>query len=91
MEQMSESILLPGRLILLTALFLLAVRPVAAQEPTDTLRCPCSANMAAFNLPWLAKYYGRDWRADSLAAADAITGTEKPAATETAVSIPHRG
>ena len=74
MEQMSGSILLPGRLILLTALFLLAVRPVAA-----------------FNLSWLAKYYGRDWRADSLAAADAITGTERPAAAETAVSIPHRG
>ncbi len=86
MEQMSESILLPGRLILLTALFLLAVRPVAAQEPTDTLQCPCSANMAAFDLPWLAKYYGWDWKIDSLAAADSagITGTERPAAKETA-------
>ena len=70
MEQMSESILLPGRLILLTAIFLLAVRPVAAQEPTDTLRCPCSANMAAFDLPWLAKYYGWDWKTDSIAVAE---------------------
>ena len=47
-----------------------AAFPAFAQDHADTLLvCPCSANIAAFNLPWLAKYYGLDWKTDSLTAA----------------------
>ena len=46
-----------------------AAFPVFAQDYADTLEsCPRSCNIAAFDLPWLAKYYGREWKTDSLAA-----------------------
>ena len=47
-----------------------AAFPAFAQDHADTLHvCTCSANIAAFDLPWLAKYYGLDWKTDSLTAA----------------------
>ena len=46
--------------------------PAFAQDHADSLHaCPCSDNMAAFDLPWLAKYYGFDWTADSIERAKA--------------------
>ena len=62
---MSKKILFFTLFLWLTA----AVSPAFAQGHADTLHlCPCSANIAAFDLPWLAKYYGWDWKTDSLAA-----------------------
>ena len=51
-----------------TAICALFLLPLSAQERTDSLQCGCPANIAAFDLPWLAKYYGWDWKTDSLAA-----------------------
>ena len=63
---MSKKILFFTLFLWLTA----AVSPAFAQGHADTLHlCPCSANIAAFDLPWLAKYYGWDRKTDSLAAA----------------------
>ena len=43
---------------------------------------PCSANIAAFNLPWLAKYYGLDWKTDSLTAAQSAADSLAKAEAE---------
>ncbi len=62
---MSKKILFFTLFLWLTA----AASPAFAQGHADTLHlCPCSANIAAFDLPWLAKYYGWDRKTDSLAA-----------------------
>ena len=60
-----------------TAICALFLLPLSAQEQTDTLQCGCSANMAAFDLPWLAKYYGWDWKTDSLSAAQSAAEQAK--------------
>ena len=40
------------------------------------------ANIAAFNLPWLAKYYGLDWKTDSLTAAQSAADSLAKAEAE---------
>ena len=60
-----------------------AAFPAFAQDHADTLLvCPCSANIAAFNLPWLAKYYGLDWKTDSLTAAQSAADSLAKAEAE---------
>ena len=60
-----------------------AAFPAFAQDHADTLHvCPCSANIAAFNLPWLAKYYGLDWKTDSLTAAQSAADSLAKAEAE---------
>ena len=57
--------------------------PAFAQDHADTLHvCPCSANIAAFDLPWLAKYYGLDWKTDSLTAAQSAADSLAKAEAE---------
>ena len=60
-----------------------AAFPAFAQDHADTLHvCTCSANIAAFDLPWLAKYYGLDWKTDSLTAAQSAAGSLAKAEAE---------
>ena len=60
-----------------------AAFPAFAQDHADTLHvCPCSANIAAFDLPWLAKYYGLDWKTDSLTAAQSAADSLAKAEAE---------
>ena len=76
---MSKKILFFTLFLWLTA----AVSPAFAQGHADTLHlCPCSANIAAFDLPWLAKYYGWDWKTDSLAAAQSAADSLAKAEAE---------
>ena len=60
-----------------------AAFPAFAQDHADTLHvCTCSANIAAFDLPWLAKYYGLDWKTDSLTAAQSAADSLAKAEAE---------
>ena len=60
-----------------------AAFPVFAQDYADTLEsCPRSCNTAAFDLPWLAKYYGRDWKTDSLSAVQSAADSMAKAEAE---------
>ena len=65
-----------------TAICAFLLLPMSAQERTDTLQRRSSANIAAFDLPWLAKYYGREWKTDSLAAVQSAADSMAKAEAE---------
>ena len=56
-----------------TAICALFLLPLSAQEKADTLQCGCSANITAFNLPWLAKTEAERLSAGKAEDADSYT------------------